>query len=305
MDDFLKKLEDNSYEIDNFLDNYLPFGDGLNKNLLDSMRYSAISGGKKIRAFLVLETGKVLTKVNNQLFSEKKFKELVAVASAIEAIHCYSLIHDDLPAMDNSAVRRGKPSNHVKYGDYTAILAGDALLSWAFQIIGDTNFIEDPRNRSDICFVIAKAIGPNGMVGGQQADMDFSNQATLSLSEVEWIQRHKTGALISSCCEVASILVGANEEHKKELMKYADNIGLAFQIADDLLDEDGDETVIGKPTKQDSKNKTPNFVTMLGKEKAINRAIKTSNDAIEIIEKYQPASENLVSLAKYTVNRKY
>ena len=305
MDDFLKKLEDNSYEIDNFLDNYLPFGDGLSKNLLDSMRYSAISGGKKIRAFLVLETGKVLTKVNNQLFSEKKFKELVAVASAIEAIHCYSLIHDDLPAMDNSAVRRGKPSNHVKYGDYTAILAGDALLSWAFQIIGDTNFIEDPRNRSDICFVIAKAIGPNGMVGGQQADMDFSNQATLSLSEVEWIQRHKTGALISSCCEVASILVGANEEHKKELMKYADNIGLAFQIADDLLDEDGDETVIGKPTKQDSKNKTPNFVTMLGKEKAINRAIKTSNDAIEIIEKYQPASENLVSLAKYTVNRKY
>jgi len=305
MDDFLKKLEDNSYEIDNFLDNYLPFGDGLNKNLLDSMRYSAISGGKKIRAFLVLETGKVLTKVNNQLFSEKKFKELVAVASAIEAIHCYSLIHDDLPAMDNSAVRRGKPSNHVKYGDYTAILAGDALLSWAFQIIGDTNFIEDPRNRSDICFVIAKAIGPNGMVGGQQADMDFSNQATLSLSEVEWIQRHKTGALISSCCEVASILVGANEEHKKELMKYADNIGLAFQIADDLLDEDGDETVIGKPAKQDSKNKTPNFVTMLGKEKAINRAIKTSNDAIEIIEKYQPASENLVSLAKYTVNRKY
>ena len=305
MDDFLKKLEDNSYEIDNFLDNYLPFGDGLNKNLLDSMRYSAISGGKKIRAFLVLETGKVLTKVNNQLFSEKKFKELVAVASAIEAIHCYSLIHDDLPAMDNSAVRRGKPSNHVKYGDYTAILAGDALLSWAFQIIGDTNFIEDPRNRSDICFVIAKAIGPNGMVGGQQADMDFSNQATLSLSEVEWIQRHKTGALISSCCEVASILVGANEEHKKELMKYADNIGLAFQIADDLLDEDGDETVIGKPTKQDSKNKTPNFVTMLGKERAINRAIKTSNDAIEIIEKYQPASENLVSLAKYTVNRKY
>jgi len=269
------------------------------------MRYSAISGGKKIRALLVLETGKVLTQVNNQLFSAKKHKELVAVASAIEAIHCYSLIHDDLPAMDNSAVRRGKPSNHVKYGDYTAILAGDALLSWAFQIIGDTNFIEDPRNRSDICFVIAKAIGPNGMVGGQQADMDFSNQATLSLSEVEWIQRHKTGALISSCCEVASILVGANEEHKKELMKYADNIGLAFQIADDLLDEDGDETVIGKPTKQDSKNKTPNFVTMLGKEKAINRAIKTSNDAIKIIEKYQPASENLVSLAKYTVNRKY
>src|SRR6056300_543444 len=303
MDDFLKKLKKNSYDIDEFLNSYLPSGDTLNKKLIESIRYSAISGGKKIRAFLVIETGKFLSSIYNKKLSKQKFNELVAVASAIEVIHCYSLIHDDLPAMDNSAVRRGKPSNHVKYGDYTAILAGDALLSWAFQIIGDTNFIEDPRNRSDICFVIAKAIGPNGMVGGQQADMDFSNQATLSLSEVEWIQRHKTGALISSCCEVASILVGANEEHKKELMKYADNIGLAFQIADDLLDEDGDETVIGKPTKQDSKNKTPNCVTMLGKEKAINRAIKTSNDAIEIIEKYQPASENLVSLTKYTVNR--
>ena len=305
MDDFLKKLEKNSYGIDKFLERNLPTGDLLNKRLIESIKYSAISGGKKIRAFLVMETGKLLAKIYNKNLSEKKINELVVVASAIEAIHCYSLIHDDLPAMDNSPLRRGKPSNHVKFDDYTAILAGDALLSWAFQIIGDANFIQDPKQRSDISFEIAKAIGPNGMVGGQQADMDFSNQNNLNLSEIEWIQRHKTGSLISSCCLVACILLDANEEDKKSLMSYADNIGLAFQIADDLLDINANEKLIGKPVMQDDKNKTPNFVTILGEEHASKRALETSKEAIEIISKYQPGSENLVSLAKYTVNRDY
>jgi len=303
MDDFLKKLKKNSYDIDEFLNSYLPSGDTLNKKLIESIRYSAISGGKKIRAFLVIETGKFLSSIYNKKLSKQKFNELRAAASAIEAIHCYSLIHDDLPAMDNSSLRRGKPSNHVKFGDYTAILAGDALLSWAFEIIGDVNFIEDARQRSDIGFVIAKSIGANGMVGGQQADMDFSYQNTLSLSEIEWIQRHKTGALITTCCQVACILLDASEEDKKSLMDYANNIGLAFQIADDLLDINGHEKLIGKPVKQDDKNKTPNFVTILGKEEASKRALKTSKKAIAIITKYHPNSENLVSLAKYTVNR--
>ena len=305
MDDFLKKLEKNSHVIDKFLERNLPSGDILNKRLIESIKYSAISGGKKIRAFLIMETGELLAKIYNKNLSEKKINELVVVASAIEAIHCYSLIHDDLPAMDNSPLRRGKSANHVKFDDYTAILAGDALLSWAFQIIGDANFIQDPTQRSDISFVIAKAIGPDGMAGGQQADMDFSNQNNLSLSEIEWIQRHKTGSLISSCCLVACILFDAKEEDKKSLMDYADNIGLAFQIADDLLDVNANEKLIGKPVMQDDKNKTPNFVTILGKEHASKRALKTSKLAIEIISKYEPSSENLVSLAKYTVNRDY
>ena len=303
MEDFLKKLEKNSHDIDEFLDCYLPSGDTLNKKLIESIRYSAISGGKKIRAFLVVETGKFLSRVYNKKLSKQKFNELIAAASAIEAIHCYSLIHDDLPAMDNSSLRRGKPSNHIKFGDYTAILAGDALLSWAFEIIGDVNFIQDSRQRSDIGFVIAKSIGANGMVGGQQADMDFSCQNSLSLSEIEWIQRHKTGALIATCCQIACILLDANEEDKKSLMDYADNIGLAFQMADDLLDINGNEKLIGKPVKQDDKNKTPNFVTILGKEEASKRAQKTSKEAIAIITKYHSNSENLVSLAQYTVNR--
>ena len=298
------KLKKNAQVIDQFLDNHLPLEDNLNSKLFAAMRYSLINSGKKIRAFLVVESGKFLS-VNNKKVSKSKYKELIAVASAIEAIHTYSLIHDDLPAMDNSSTRRGKSSNHIKFDTHTAILAGDALLSWAFQIIGDQNFIKDPRKRSEICFVLAKAIGPYGMVGGQQADMDLNNKSSLSLDEIEWIQSHKTGVLISSCSHVASILLNVNDKQRDKIISYASNIGLAFQIADDLLDEDGDETVMGKPAKQDDKNETPNFVTILGRDKATKRALEVSNSAISTIENFGYGIENLVSLAKYTVNRNH
>ena len=157
--------------------------------------------------------------------------------------------------------------------------------------------------RSEICFVLAKAIGPNGMVGGQQADMDLTEQNLLNLEQIEWIQNHKTGALISCCSHIASILLNASQDQKNDLINYANHIGLAFQIADDLLDLDGNEVSIGKPIMQDSKNKTPNFVKILGREKAIERALEVSNKAIKIIQKFEQKSENLVSLAKYTVNR--
>ena len=305
MIDFIDKLKENSYVIDQFLDNHLPLGDNLNSKLFEAMRYSSINSGKKIRAFLVVESGKFLSVINNKNISKLKYNELIVVASAIEAIHTYSLIHDDLPAMDNSSTRRGKPSSHIKFDTHTAILAGDALLSWAFQIIGDHNLIKDPKQRSEICFALAKAIGPYGMVGGQQADMDLNNKSNLSLEQIEWIQNHKTGALISSCSEVASILLNVNNKQKDELISYANNIGLAFQIADDLLDKEGDETVMGKPIKQDDKNETPNFVTILGREKAIQKALDVSKAAISAIQSFQYGTENLVSLAKYTVNRSY
>ena len=304
MIEFQNKLEKNSKEIDKFLDNNLPFGNSLNSKLFDAMRYSSISGGKKIRAYLVLESGRFISAINNKSLSRSKYKELIAIGSAIEAIHSYSLIHDDLPAMDNSPIRRGKASNHIKFNHHTAILAGDGLLSWAFQIIGDRNFISNAEKRSEICFVLAKAIGPNGMVGGQQADMDFTKYKSINLDQIEWIQNHKTGALISCCSHVASILLNASEEQRSNLINYANHIGLAFQIADDLLDLDGNAFSMGKPIKQDSKNETPNFVTILGKEKASERALEASKKAINLIQKFKNESENLVSLAKYTVNRK-
>ena len=303
MIEFQKKLEKNSQVIDEFLNNNLPTGNGLNSKLFEAMRYSSISGGKRIRAYLVLESGRFLSAINNKNLSKSKYNELVAIASVIEAIHSYSLIHDDLPAMDNSPIRRGKASNHIKFDYHTAILAGDGLLSWAFQIVGDSNFILDTEMRSEICFVLAKAIGPNGMVGGQQADMDLTERNFLNLEQIEWIQNHKTGALISCCSHIASILLNASQDQKNDLINYANHIGLAFQIADDLLDLDGNEVSMGKPIRQDVKNETPNFVTVLGKEKAMERALEVSNEAIKIIQKFEQKSENLVSLAKYTVNR--
>ena len=303
MIEFQKKLEKNSQVIDAFLNNNLPTGNGLNSKLFEAMRYSSISGGKRIRAYLVLESGRFLSSINNKNLSKSKYNELVVIASVIEAIHSYSLIHDDLPAMDNSPIRRGKASNHIKFDYHTAILAGDGLLSWAFQIVGDSNFILDTEMRSEICFVLAKAIGPNGMVGGQQADMDLTEQNLLNLEQIEWIQNHKTGALISCCSHIASILLNASQDQKNDLINYANHIGLAFQIADDLLDLDGNEVSMGKPIRQDVKNETPNFVNVLGKEKAMERALEVSNKAIKIIQKFEQKSENLVSLAKYTVNR--
>ena len=305
MIDFIDKLKKNSHVIDQFLDNHLPSGDNLNSKLFEAMRYSSINSGKKIRAYLVVESGKFLSIINNQKFSKSEYDELVVVASAIEAIHTYSLIHDDLPAMDNSSTRRGKPSSHIKFDTHTAILAGDALLSWAFQIIADCSLIRDPRKRSEISFILAKAIGPYGMVGGQQADMDLNTKSNLGLEQIEWIQNHKTGALISSCSHVASILLNVNDTQKEKLINYASSIGLAFQIADDLLDKEGDEIVMGKPIMQDDKNETPNFVTILGREKAAQKALEVSNTAISTIENFQYGIENLLSLAKYTVSRNY
>ena len=303
MIEFQNKLEKNSLEIDRFLDSYLPSGNGLNSKLFEAMRYSSISGGKKIRAYLVLESGRFICGINHKTLSKSKYNELIAVGTAIEAIHSYSLIHDDLPAMDNSSIRRGKAANHVKFDQHTAILAGDGLLSWAFQIIGDRNFISNSEKRSEICFILAKAIGPNGMVGGQQADMDFAKHKSIDLDQIEWIQNHKTGALISCCSHVASVLLNASDEQKSNLINYANHIGLAFQIADDLLDLDGNELSIGKPIRQDAKNEIPNFVTILGKEKATQKALEESSKAINLIQKFKQESENLVSLAKYTVNR--
>jgi len=207
--------------------------------------------------------------------------------------------------MDNSPIRRGKASSHIKFDEHTAILAGDALQSWAFQIIADRSYIKDAKKRSDISLLLAKAIGSFGMVGGQQADMESSSIRSFNLKEVEFIQNQKTGALISCCSHVAAIITGASEDQKNALINYANNLGLAFQIADDLLDVNGIESVIGKPIMQDNQNKTLNFVTILGKEGAQKKAIEVSKKAIDSIINFKCGTENLVSLAKYTVDRSH
>ena len=305
MNNFLDLVNKNSQAIDEFLDAHLPYDDGLSSKLFEAMRYSSINGGKKIRAFLIIESAKFISLINNKKISNNQYLELLAIASAIEAVHSYSLIHDDLPAMDNSEMRRGKASCHIKFDEYTAILAGDALQSWAFQIIADQFYIKDAEKRSNVSLLLAKAIGPFGMVGGQQADMESSGIKSLSLKEIERIQSQKTGALISCCSHIAAIMIEATEDQKHALINYANNIGLAFQMADDLLDVNGVESIIGKPIMQDNQNKTLNFVTILGREDAQKKAIELSQKAIASIINFKFGTENLVSLAKYTVDRSY
>ena len=295
-------LENNSKKIDKFFDFYLLPPVGMHKKLLEAMRYSTIGSGKKIRGFLVVETGKMLLKYN----CEKNFnsKELIVAASAIEAIHSYSLIHDDLPAMDNSDLRRGKESTHKKFDEATAILAGDALQSWAFEIISNTNFIPDVKKSAEMVFNLSKSIGMTGMVGGQQADINFEVK-NISSNDIYWIQEKKTGSLIECCVKFGSIISKSSQHQKKDLIKYSKNLGIAFQIADDLLDLKGNRAMIGKPVKQDITNNTPNFVNSLGEEGARKKSKIIVEKAIESLKNFGKNAKNLVLLAKYSINREF
>ncbi len=295
-------LAKNSKKIDKFFDFYLPIPKGLQKKLIDAMRYSTIGSGKKIRGFLVLETGKMLLKNNGKKIVNSK--ELIAAASAIEAIHSYSLIHDDLPAMDNSDLRRGKESTHKKFDEATAILAGDALQSWAFEIISNTNFVQDVKKSSEMVFNLSKSIGTSGMIGGQQADINFEVN-NISSNDIYYIQKKKTGSLIECCVKFGSIISKSTQNQKNDLIKYSENLGMAFQIADDLLDLKGNINMIGKPVKQDIANNTPNFVNLLGEEQARKKSKIIVEKAIEYLNNFGKNAKNLVLLAKYSINREF
>ena len=295
-------LENNSKKIDKFFDLNLPAPIGINKKLLKAIRYSTIGSGKKIRGFLVVETGKMLLKNNYEKVLNSK--ELIIAASAIEAIHSYSLIHDDLPAIDNSDLRRGKKSTHKKFDEATAILVGDALQSWAFEIISNTNFFPDTKKSTEMVFNLSKSIGMSGMVGGQQADINFEDK-NISSNDIHWIQEKKTGSLIECCVKFGSIIIKSSQIQKNDLIEYSKNLGIAFQIADDLLDLKGNRFMIGKPVKQDIINNTPNFVNLLGEEQARKKSKIIVEKAIECLKNFGNNAKNLVLLARYSINREF
>ena len=302
--DLKASLIKNSKDIDKFLDINLPKPKGIHKKLLQAMRYSTIGAGKKIRGFLVFETGKMIFKTYKKKPTSFDIKEMLVAASAVEAIHSYSLIHDDLPAMDNSDLRRGKSSTHKKYDEATAILAGDALQSWAFELVSNPKNICNNKVRADIVFNLSRSIGFAGMAAGQQADINFQTKNFTS-DDVYWIQEKKTGSLIECCAKLGCILSGSTEYQSENLLQYSKNLGLAFQIADDLLDIEGDRSMLGKPVKQDFINNIPNFVNLLGVEKARKKAQIFADKAIESIKNFGNNSKNLVLLAKYSVNREF
>ena len=262
--------------------------------VMEAMRYSALGGGKRLRPFLTVESAK--------LFGVNPDAAMMT-AAAIEFIHTYSLIHDDLPAMDDDDFRRGKPSCHKQFGEAAAILAGDALLTYAFEVMANPRVHPDAQVRCELIRSIARASGVRGMVGGQMIDLDAEHKA-LTADEVIRLQRLKTGELFAVSCEVGAILGKAPDAMRARLQRYAHDIGLAFQITDDLLDVEGTRTETGKGVKKDAAAGKATMVSVLGLERARDHAQTLAKQAIEHLSAFDHRAESLRALAHYVVSRR-
>lgn len=276
------------------LERILPKSDFPEQKLFEAMRYGVLGGGKRLRPFLVINSASIFG-VGGEC--------ALRAAAAVECIHCYSLIHDDLPAMDNSDLRRGRPTTHKQYDEATAILAGDALLTLAFEILADPRTHEDPQVRCKLVTALAKASGVHGMVGGQMLDL-IAETTQLDIGAITRLQRLKTGELIAFSAEAGAILGKASVQHHNALRAYAHDLGLAFQIIDDLLDAEGTEAETGKSVGRDAKAGKATFVTILGAERARGQAKLLSEQAIQHLGVFEGRAKHLEDVARFVVDRK-
>jgi farnesyl diphosphate synthase len=267
---------------------------GGEESVLEAMRYSALSGGKRLRPFLTVSSA--------ALFGVSP-ESAIEAACAIEFIHTYSLIHDDLPALDNDDLRRGKPTCHKAFDEATAILAGDGLQAYAFQILSNHRTHSDPNVRCELVSALANAAGCWGMVGGQMMDLEAENQA-LSPDEIIRMQRMKTGELFAISCEAGAILGKAPMMMRKLLRAYAHDMGLAFQITDDLLDVEGTRTKMGKGVRKDKIKGKATLVATMGVERARDHAKALVTQATSHLSVFDKKADNLRSLAQFVINRK-
>lgn len=294
MTDFESDLMDTARAVDEVMDRLLSVDDSPESRLVEAMRYSALGGGKRVRPFLVVSSAR--------LFNVAESCAL-RVAAAVEMVHCYSLIHDDLPAMDNDDLRRGQPTCHIKFDEATAILAGDALLTRAFEVLVDGATHSDPKVRCDLVAELAAAIGVGGMVGGQVLDLMAENK-DLSIPEITRLQRLKTGMLIGYSCESGAILGKAARPARHALHAYAHDVGLAFQIVDDLLDVEGDAATVGKSTQKDGAAGKATFVSLLGVERARAQADMLAEQASAHLDLFKEKADPLRELARFVINRR-
>jgi farnesyl diphosphate synthase len=277
------------------IDHLLPMSDLTEAKLFEAMRYACLGGGKRLRPFLVLTSA--------GLFGVSK-DCAARVAAAVEFIHCYSLVHDDLPAMDNSDLRRGRPTVHRQFDHATAILAGDALLTLAFEVLADPATHEDPKVRCGLVASLAKAAGMHGMVAGQMLDL-IAEHEQFDMGATTRLQRLKTGEMIAFSCCAGAILGKASQPQMQALHNFAHDLGLAFQIADDLLDIDGDPAITGKPTQQDAAAGKATFVSILGAERAREQARLLAGQAARHLEIFDGRADLLKAVATYVVERRH
>jgi farnesyl diphosphate synthase len=279
---------------DSALDRLLAVPPDLEARVLEAMRYSALGPGKRLRPFLVLASAR--------LFGVARSCAL-QVAAAVEMVHAYSLVHDDLPAMDDSDLRRGRPTCHKEFDEATAVLAGDGLLTMAFEVLAQPEAHPDPAVRCELVAALAAAAGAGGMVGGQMIDL-IAERRRLDIGAITRLQRMKTGALIAFACEAGAILARAPAEPRTALRGYAHDLGLAFQIADDLLDVEGSSAETGKPVGADAAAGKATFVSILGVERARAQAELLVRQAAAHLDLFGRRAELLREAARYVISRR-
>lgn len=294
--EFKLVLKEKANYIEQLLNKYMPTEEGYQKTIMEAMNYSLSAGGKRLRPILTLEACKIVGGNEN---------DAIPFAVAIEMIHTYSLIHDDLPALDNDDLRRGRKTNHIVYGEDMAILAGDALLNYAFEIMLSNSIgKENPEKYLKAINEIAKSSGIYGMIGGQVVDVQSENQQ-IPKEKLDYIHNNKTAAIMIGCMRAGAIIGNANEEELDKITKYANNIGLSFQIVDDILDIVGDESKLGKKVGSDIENNKSTYPSLLGLEKSEEIARTLINEAKENINELSEHVDFLNGLADYIIDREY
>ena len=287
------KLIRNAKKIDKFLINFLNRQD--KSLLIQPMKYGVISGGKKIRSTLILSAGKIFN------LDQKK---LINVCASVECIHSYSLIHDDLPCMDNDSTRRGKPSTHIKFGEASAVLAGSSLLTLAFEIIADKNYNINSKSKNEIIKSLAFCSGHTGIAGGQELDLKFENKKK-SLNQIILMQKKKTGKLFSFCLYAVGVIAKKNNKEKNLLSALGEEIGLLFQLADDFLDIKGSKKIVGKPIKKDNKKGKSTLINLLGYKKATIFANNLKKKILLKLEKHGKKAKELSDIIEFILNRNF
>ena len=287
------KLVKNAKKIDKFLIKYLKKQE--QSLLMRPMKYGLLTGGKKIRSSIIFSAGKLY---------DLNQKKLINICAAVECIHSYSLIHDDLPCMDDDSIRRGKPSTHIKFGEASAVLAGNSLLTLAFEIIADKTYLLNPKLKNEIIRLLAFCSGHTGIAGGQELDLKFENKKK-NLNQIITMQKKKTGRLFNFCLQSVAILAKKNKKEKIFLSTLGEEIGLLFQFADDFLDIKGSKKLVGKPIKKDSKKGKSTLINLIGYEKAYNQANNLKKKILLKLKKHGKKAEDLIELIEFILSRKF
>ena len=288
-----KKFISNAKKTDSFLKKYL--NNEKNSLLIKPMKYGSLAGGKKIRSAVIINTGKIFNINPNKLMN---------ICVAVECIHSYSLVHDDLPCMDNDKIRRGKAATHIKFGEATAVLAGNSLLTLAFQIIADKKYKIDNNSKIELIDNLALCSGHTGIAGGQELDLKFEKKKK-SLRQIIDMQRKKTGKLFNFCCLSAAIVAKKNKKIKNDFSTLGEEIGLLFQFADDFIDIKGTEKLAGKPINKDKKKGKSTLISLIGYKEASKFANKLKKNILSKLSKHGKKAEDLTNTVEFILGRNF